>query len=361
MHAVAVSRLSGYPQEARNRRQIGIWLLVCCGLVFSMVVLGGVTRLTGSGLSMVEWEPISGVLPPLGEVGWEAEFARYREYPEYQRVNLGMTLAEFKVIFWFEYAHRLLGRALGLVFLIPLVFFLIRGKIERSLIPRLILVFVIGALQGLLGWYMVRSGLIDNPHVSQYRLAAHLTLAVAVYGYMLWVALGLLGRPSAPTARLYASDRALNRLAVFTTSLILLTLLSGAFVAGLKAGFAFNTFPKMGDAWIPAGLFVLDPFYRNMFENIVTVQFQHRVLAALVALTVLLLWVRARRQALSPWTRFGVHLLLAMALIQVGLGIGTLLLHVPTPLAAAHQANALLLFTVALFTNHTLRAQRSND
>lgn len=310
---------------------------------------------------MVEWEPVSGVLPPLDEAGWVAEFARYRESPEYQKVNLGMTLAEFKAIFWLEYAHRLLGRALGLVFLIPFLLFLIRGKIERWLIPRLVLVFVIGGLQGLLGWYMVKSGLIDNPHVSQYRLAAHLTVAVAVYGYMLWLALGLLARPSPPPVRVKMSDLAFKQLAVLATSLILLTMFSGAFVAGLKAGFAFNTFPKMGEAWIPAGLFAFEPFYRNFFENIVTVQFQHRVLAALLMLTVLGLWIRARRQALSPWTRFGSHLLLALALIQVGLGIGTLLWYVPTPLAAAHQANAMLLFTVALFANHTLRAQRSNN
>ncbi|MFZ0256681.1 MAG: COX15/CtaA family protein [Gammaproteobacteria bacterium] len=355
MPAVALSGLSAYPEDTRNRRQIAIWLLACCALVFSMVVLGGVTRLTGSGLSMVEWEPISGVLPPRGEAGWKAEFARYRESPEYQKVNVGMTLAEFKVIFWFEYAHRLLGRALGLVFILPFLYFLVRGKVERSLVPRLVFVFIIGGLQGLLGWYMVKSGLIDNPHVSQYRLAAHLTVAVAVYGYMLWVAFGLLSRPPLPAASTPMKTGALKRLALLVTFLILLTMFSGAFVAGLKAGLAYNTFPKMGDAWIPAGLFVLDPLYRNFFENIVTVQFQHRVLAVLVLLSVLVLWFLARRHAFSRWTRFGSHLLLAITLLQVGLGIGTLLLYVPMPLAAAHQANALLLFSVALFANHTLR------
>nr|MBS0020748.1 COX15/CtaA family protein [Gammaproteobacteria bacterium] len=356
MHAVALSGLSASSDATRNRRQIAIWLLACCALVFSMVVLGGVTRLTGSGLSMVEWEPISGVLPPRDDAAWEAEFARYRESPEYRKVNVGMTLTEFKTIFWFEYAHRLLGRALGLVFILPLLYFWLRGKIERSLVPKLVLVFIIGGLQGLLGWYMVKSGLIDNPHVSQYRLAAHLMVAIAVYGYMLWIALGLLGHPRVPAAASTAVERgALKRLALFVTFLILLTVLSGAFVAGLKAGLAYNTFPKMGDAWIPAGLLALDPLYRNFFENIVTVQFQHRLLATLVLLSVLLFWFLARRQAFSPWARFGSHLLLAMTLLQVGLGIVTLLLYVPIPLAAAHQANALLLFTVALFANHTWR------
>ena len=363
MHAVTLNGQSAPSDEARNRRQIAIWLLTCCALVFSMVVLGGVTRLTGSGLSMVEWEPVSGILPPRREAGWEAEFARYRESPQYQEVNVGMTLAEFKVIFWFEYAHRLLGRALGLVFLVPFLYFFIRGKIERSLVPRLVLVFIIGGLQGLLGWYMVKSGLIDNPHVSQYRLAAHLTVAVAVYGYMLWVALDLLVRPSSATAGIRATTGApkLKQVAVFVISLILVTMISGAFVAGLKAGLAYNTFPKMGDAWVPAGLFVLDPLYRNFFENIVTVQFQHRVLAGLVLASVLVFWFLVKRHAFSQSTRFGSHVLLASALSQIGLGIGTLLLYVPTPLAAAHQANALLLLTVALGTHHTLRTNPQAD
>lgn len=358
LHTVAVGGLSAYPEEARNRRQIALWLLACCVLVFSMVVLGGVTRLTDSGLSIVEWKPISGVLPPLGDAAWEAEFAQYRESPEYQKVNFGMTLAQFKVIFWFEYAHRLLGRSLGLVFLLPFLYFLFRGRIERPLVPRLVVVFIIGGLQGLLGWYMVKSGLVDHPEVSQYRLAAHLMVAIAVYGYMFWLALGLLGRPPLPAASIHIKTAPLKQLAWFVTSLVLFTILSGAFVAGLKAGFAYNTFPKMGDTWIPPGLFLFEPFYLNFFENIVTVQFQHRVLATLVLLSVLIFWLFAKRHALSHWTRIGSHLLVALALIQVGLGIGTLLLYVPISLAAAHQANALLLFTVALFTNYSLQSHR---
>lgn len=358
MHAITLSDLSADPQHARDRRQVAVWLLICCGLVFSMVVLGGVTRLTGSGLSMVEWEPISGILPPLNEAAWQEEFAGYQASPEYQKVNYGMTLDQFKVIFWFEYAHRLLGRLLGLVFLLPFLYLLLRGRIRRPLVPRLVIVFIIGGLQGLLGWYMVKSGLIDQPHVSQYRLAAHLTVAVAVYGYMLWLALGLLGVPPLPAASISAKRATPKRLALWVTCVILITMLSGAFVAGLKAGFAFNTFPKMGDAWVPPALFALDPFYRNFFENLITVQFQHRLLAVLALLSVIALWSLTRRQVLASQTRFGLHLLLALTLLQVGLGIGTLLWHVPVPVAAAHQANALLLFTVALFINHTLRTVR---
>ncbi|MGF1615742.1 MAG: COX15/CtaA family protein [Gammaproteobacteria bacterium] len=351
MHAVALNGLSTDHSDALNRRQIAAWLLICCGLVLSMVVLGGVTRLTGSGLSMVEWEPIAGILPPRGEAGWEAEFARYRESPQYQQVNLGMTLAEFKVIFWFEYAHRLLGRALGLAFLVPFLYFWIRGKLPRSLVPSLIILFAMGGFQGLLGWYMVKSGLAGDPHVSQYRLAAHLVVAVGIYGYMLWLALGLLR----PLPSVHLGTATVKRLALGVTALVVLTIVSGAFVAGLKAGFTFNTFPKMGDSWIPAGILSLDPLHRNFFENLAMVQFQHRVLAGVVLLSVFILWWVARRQTLTPGIHVGLYLLLVMALIQAGLGIGTLLLHVPTGLAAAHQASALLLFTLALITNHNLR------
>ncbi|MCP4454569.1 MAG: heme A synthase, partial [Planctomycetes bacterium] len=177
----------------KDQRQIAIWLLVCCALVFAMVVLGGATRLTGSGLSMVNWAPVTGVIPPLDEADWEAEFAHYQSSPEYQKINKGMDLSGFKRIFWFEFAHRVLGRTIGIVFLLPFLYFLIRRKIGRSLVPKLGVMFVLGGLQGLLGWYMVKSGLVNNPHVSQYRLTAHLLAAVVIYGYMFWVALDLLG------------------------------------------------------------------------------------------------------------------------------------------------------------------------
>lgn len=315
-----------------------------------MVVLGGVTRLTNSGLSMVRWEPVSGVIPPSSQAEWENEFAQYRNSPEYQKINLGITLDQFKKIFWFEYAHRLLGRLIGVAFALPLLYFWVRGRIHRPLLGRLLVLFVLGGLQGLLGWYMVKSGLVDNPHVSQYRLTAHLGVALAIYAYMLWVALSVLGGDgNATTAHQRPAVRP-PTLAVL--ALAVLTILSGGFVAGLDAGFAYNTFPRMGGQWIPEGLFVLEPVYINFFENLVTVQFGHRLLATLTFVSVVALWVVALRVPLDGSTRWAYHLVAFIAMAQVSLGIATLLLHVPVPLAAAHQAGALLLLGALVLAYH---------
>jgi len=335
--------------EKRANRQIAIWLLVCCALVYAMVVLGGVTRLTGSGLSMVEWDPIFGVVPPLNDEEWNTVFELYKQSPEYLKINIGMDVDGFKNIYWFEFAHRILGRAIGLVFFLPFLAFLLMGRIRKPLLPKLIAMFVLGGLQGLLGWYMVKSGLVDNPHVSQYRLTAHLALAVVIYAYMFWVALDLL--PGRPAAR---ATRGLRRGAAMLGGLVFITVLSGGFVAGLKAGHAYNTFPLMDGRWIPEAIFMQEPAWRNFFENIATVQFNHRVLALLVFGGVVLLWVAAQRHPLERAARIGLHWLLAAVILQLGLGISTLLLHMPTALAATHQAGALLLFTVALFVNHRL-------
>jgi cytochrome c oxidase assembly protein subunit 15 len=342
----------------RDNRAIAIWLLVCCAMIFAMVVLGGVTRLTGSGLSMVRWEPVTGIFPPMTQAEWQQEFAHYQASPEYQKINVGMDLAGFKQIYWFEFAHRLLGRAIGVVFLLPFLYFLLRRKIEKPFIPRLGFMFVLGGLQGLLGWYMVKSGLVDNPHVSQYRLTAHLAAAIVIYAYMFWVALDLLAarQRSGPGGR----DASLRPFALVTAGLIFLTILSGGFVAGTKAGFAYNTFPLMDGRWIPDGLFALSPLYRNLFENIATVQFDHRLLATLTLIAVMAFWWTATRVSMARRARLAVHLLLAMVLIQVTLGISTLLLHVPMSLAAAHQAGALALFTLVLFASHALRSYETS-
>jgi heme a synthase len=331
-------------------RLIAAWLFVCCGMVFAMVILGGVTRLTGSGLSMVEWDPIFGIIPPLDLATWNETFDLYKQSPEYLKINAGMDLAGFQRIYWFEFSHRLLGRLIGTVFLLPLLFFLLFGWVRRQLVPRLLGMFIIGGLQGLLGWYMVRSGLVDNPHVSQYRLTAHLGLAVAIYGYMLYVALGLWFG----TQRHAATPAGLRRATAALWSLVFVTLLSGGFVAGLKAGFAYNTFPLMNGHLIPESLLVQEPLWRNFFENVATVQFDHRVLAITVLLSIVSLWVTGRRLSLPNQVRFGMHLLLAAGLLQVTLGISTLLLRVPTALASAHQAGALLLFSTALFLYHRM-------
>ena len=331
-------------------RLIAAWLFVCCGMVFAMVILGGVTRLTGSGLSMVEWDPIFGIIPPLDQATWNETFDLYKQSPEYLKINASMDLAGFQRIYWFEFSHRLLGRLIGTVFLLPFLFFLLSGRVKRPLVPRLLGMFVIGGLQGLLGWYMVKSGLVDNPHVSQYRLTAHLGLAVAIYGYMLYVALGLWFG----TQRTAATPAGLRRATAALLSLVFVTLLSGGFVAGLKAGFAYNTFPLMNGSLIPESLLAQQPLWRNFFENVATVQFDHRVLAITVLLAIVALWLTGRRVTLPGQARFGMHLLLAAGLLQVSLGISTLLLRVPTALASLHQAGALLLFSAVLFVYHRM-------
>jgi len=334
--------------ESRNR-QVAIWLLICCGLVFAMVVLGGVTRLTGSGLSMVDWRPIMGWLPPLSETEWQRAFEMYQLSPEFQKINSHMDVSAFKGIFWLEFLHRLLGRTIGIVFALPFLFFMVKGYIAVREWPKYTLMFLLGGLQGVLGWYMVKSGLVDNPHVSQYRLTAHLLAAFLIYAYMFWVAMSLLF-PQAGNSR-----HPWYRRTLLLTCLISITIISGGFVAGLKAGEIYNTFPMMGNAWIPPGLTALEPFWRNLTDNLTTVQFDHRVLAITTFIVIVFYWVRARKIELPPRASVGSNALLHTAVLQVVLGISTLLLSVPTFLAAAHQAVAMLLFTVALFVVHSLR------
>jgi cytochrome c oxidase assembly protein subunit 15 len=335
-----------------QQRLIALWLLICCAAVFAMVVLGGVTRLTGSGLSMVKWEPITGILPPMSQEQWGKVFELYQGSPEYKLKNLGMSLDAFKSIFWLEYAHRVLGRMIGFIFFVPLVVFVITRRVSSFLLPKLIFVFVLGGLQGLLGWYMVQSGLVEDPYVSQYRLTAHLGLAFVIYVYMFWVALDLLYPRNVATAANASSQHAV--LAGLITLLVFVTALSGGFVAGTHAGLAYNTFPTMAGQWIPDGLFTYEPLWRNFFENVTTIQFDHRILATLVFGLILAFWWTTRRISAPPRLVIARHLLLAAACLQVALGISTLLLVVPTALAAAHQGGALLLLTVAVFVLHEI-------
>jgi heme a synthase len=333
----------------QNNGRVAGWLLVLCGLVFAMVVLGGVTRLTGSGLSIVDWEPIIGVLPPLDQDDWQRVFARYQTSPEFAKVNRHMDIHDFKGIFWLEYLHRLLGRTIGLVFIVPFVYFLWKGAIRAREWPRYALVFLLGGLQGVLGWYMVKSGLVDDPRVSQYRLTAHLIAAFAIYAYMFWVALSLLEHGQHALRHPWFGRTAA------LTALVTLTVISGGFVAGLDAGFIYNTFPKMGQYWIPPDAFDLDPVWLNFFENMGTVQFSHRVLAITTFTAIAVYWWFARRAEMPARVRRGSNALLCAAVLQVTLGIATLLLVVPIALAASHQATALVLFTLALYLCHGLR------
>ena len=335
-------------QEIRNRR-IAIWLLVCCALVFAMVVLGGVTRLTGSGLSMVDWKPVTGVLPPLSDAEWQKTFEMYQQSPEFQKINAHMDVEAFKGIFWLEFLHRLLGRLIGVVFLVPFLVFAARGYIRKREWPKYLMMFVLGGLQGVIGWYMVKSGLVDNPHVSQYRLTVHLVAAFLIYAYMFWVALSLLFPRTSDERHPWFGKT------VAVTSLVSITVISGGFVAGLKAGKIYNTFPMMGDYWIPPGVMALEPAWRNFFDNMATVQLDHRILAITTFFVVIAFWALIRKTELTARAMTAAHWLLAMLVVQVSLGILTLLYVVPTALAATHQAVAILLFTAALYLAHCLR------
>jgi cytochrome c oxidase assembly protein subunit 15 len=334
-----------------SNKAIAIWLIVVAALIFSMVVLGGVTRLTRSGLSMVEWDPIMGAVPPLTAQQWDETFEKYKQFPEYQKINRHMDVHEFKSIFWFEYSHRLLGRTIGLAFLLPFLVFLVRRKIDKSQAPKFVLMFVLGGMQGLLGWYMVKSGLVNRPHVSQYRLTAHLLAAIAIYSYILWVAWGML-IPRADTDDTLL--RPVRNIAYAVTAVIVLMIMSGGFVAGTKAGLAYNTFPTMNGYWIPNGLYALQPWWLNWFDNTTTIQFNHRMIAWLLIFGIPAFWFYATRRIDEPRIRLALHLLLGMLVIQVTLGIATLLHAVPVALGAAHQAGALLLLTFALHLNRRL-------
>jgi len=335
-------------------RAVAIWLFVCAFMIFVMVVLGGVTRLTHSGLSMVEWKPATGFLPPMTELVWQDTFEKYQQYPEFKIKNPDMDLAGFKSIFWLEFIHRLWGRSIGIVFFVPFMFFLLRKKLDRKLIPKLITMFILGGLQGLLGWFMVKSGLSDRPDVSQYRLTAHLIFAFFLYGWILWTALGLLfPKPHA----IKQSPHAYKGFLSVLTLLLVIAIMSGGFVAGTDAGFIYNTFPLMGDTLLPKDLFAFDPWIKNFFENVVTIQFTHRILTTLIFILVTGFWLKTLKQDLPGRTRIALHCLLAAVILQVTLGISTLLLVVPVPLAAAHQAGALILLTAMLWARHEFRAQ----
>jgi len=317
-----------------------------------MVILGGVTRLTGSGLSMVTWHP-TGMLPPVGTEQWLDEFEKYRQFPEFQKINRDMTLPGFKQIFWFEYSHRMLGRLIGLVFLLPLIVFWWRKMIKPGLTPRLLVMFLLGGFQGLLGWYMVKSGLVSNPHVSQYRLTAHLLSAILIYGFILWTIFNLVF-PDHYRRLAESSAAAWRKTSLALITLVLITIASGGFVAGLKAGLIFNTFPLMGGALIPEGIGALSPWYLNPLENMVTVQFDHRWLAIGTGLLLIAWYLKGRSRFDDTVLRRSFKLVGMMVMIQLALGIATLLLQVPVLLGALHQAGALLLFSVLLFNIHAL-------
>ncbi|MGE0255244.1 MAG: COX15/CtaA family protein [Alphaproteobacteria bacterium] len=335
-------------------RLVGWWLAACAVMVFAMVVIGGITRLSGSGLSIAEWAPLSGVLPPLTHAEWERVFALYRETPQYRSVNFGMTLAEFETIFWWEWLHRFWGRLIGLVFVLPLLVFVLAGRVRRAEAGGFALLFALGGAQAVLGWYMVASGLVDEPRVSQYRLAAHLALALVLYVALLQATL----RRLAPPADAVADDRldSVRRLLAATLAVAATTVLSGAFMAGTHAGLTYNTFPLMDGALLPDGLYAA-PWWRAPFESIETIQFNHRLLAMLTLALVLATWWQSRWLALAPRARKVANVLALAVAAQAALGIATLLLAVPLPLGVLHQAGAVVLLTLLVWLRHELRGR----
>ena len=339
-------------QDTLNRRLVAAWLFTVCAMLWVMIVLGGATRLTGSGLSIMEWAPLSGALPPWSDAEWNRLFSLYRQIPQYELVNQGFGLAGFKHIFWLEWTHRLWGRLIGIVFLVPLVVLGLRGAIRRGLWLRLSGLFVLGGMQGAVGWFMVASGFAaDSTAVSAYRLVAHLSLALLLYAALLWTALGVL-RPGGVRA-----DRrpALGWLLAACALALPLTIVAGGFVAGLHAGLIYNTFPWMGDGIVPPDYARLHPVMRNLTENIAAVQFDHRVLATLTAVLVLAAAMVGTRRGYPRAVRIAAGTMGVAVGAQYCLGVATLLWVVPVGLATAHQAVAIVLLTATLVTLHLQR------
>ncbi len=329
----------------RNPMHVTVWLLVICAMIYSVIAIGGYTRLTQSGLSMVDWRPISGVLPPLTQTQWIAEFEHYQQFPEYKTVNIDLSLQGFKRIFWIEYTHRMAGRLVALAFLIPFLFFQFRGYFSIAMSLRLIAVFLVGGLQGLLGWYMVRSGMVSDPSVSQYRLAAHLSLAVLLYSYVLWLSIGLickkfrLGYPE--------RSRQLSAGIAICIGLVAIMLVSGGFMSGTRAGFVVNTYPRMNGEWIPDMLFSLTPLWVNLFENVIAIQFTHRWVAFALVMATAIVWFQR-----FSMDRSAVRILLDIAMIvvicQFCLGVATLVSRVQLPIALAHQSGFVMLLSILI-------------
>ncbi len=333
--------------ENKTQKQITAWLLSACLLIFLMVIIGGITRLTQSGLSMVEWQPISGVIPPLTDSAWQEEFEKYQQFPEYNKLYQGITLSQFKFIFFWEYLHRLIGRLLGLFFIIPFAYFFIKKKLDPPLMKKLLMMFVFGGLQGLYGWYMVKSGLVDNPHVSHYRLAGHLVLAFGIMAYILWTALNI-NRERFIKGTSYNKEH-LRPVLHWIIALIMLQIIYGAFTAGLKAGYGWNTFPKMAGQWIPGGLLPLSPWYMNVLEHNFTVQFIHRILGWGLCMLIPGFWRYTRGFDITPQQDFAITALMNVVIVQFLLGMLTLIWVVPVLLGVLHQAGAFVLLAVWVY------------
>ena len=340
----------GGATSARAARRISVWLIFMCVLVAAMLVVGGATRLTDSGLSITEWKPVTGAIPPLSEAIWLEEFEKYKAIPEYREVNFGMSLEEFKTIYWWEWGHRFLGRLIGLAFFLPMVFFMATKQTTKTLNIKLWGLFILGALQGAMGWYMVKSGLTERIDVSQYRLAAHLSLAVILFAGLLWLVFDLKSpntrKPSQPSFQ--RKDRALYHGALFLSLGVFAQMILGAFVAGLRAGRTFNTWPLMDGKFFPDGYFAGSPDFSDLFETIAAVQFNHRVGAYIIAAASLWFFISARGTAIAARAK----LVLGAVGFQFVLGIWTLLAATPISLGLLHQLGALMVLGTVLYAAH---------
>ncbi|HAJ76984.1 MAG TPA: heme A synthase [Gammaproteobacteria bacterium] len=338
----------------KSNRAVIIWLIAVCFTIFSMVVVGGITRLTESGLSMVDWNPVVGIVPPLNESEWEQAFEVYKNYPQYQKVNTGMSLDDFKEIYYWEYGHRVLGRLIGIIYFVPFVLFLMLGKIEKPMVPKLWIGLVLGSLQGVLGWYMVKSGLVDIPRVSHYRLAAHLMLALLILGYLSWLVLTLY-----KINRVEMTD--LFRTLTYTlVPILLLQILYGAFVAGSRAGFGYNTFPLMNGEFLPEMAMQLTPFWLNLLDNNTMLQFLHRWIGVLVMAITSVLFILAWRSGCSSVKRL-TSLLMIVVLGQFLLGVLTLINIIPIGLASLHQAGACIVLIVMVWLVYIVFPDQAGD
>lgn len=341
-------------QNIKNRNQlpVAIWLWSGAGLIFLMIIVGGITRLTGSGLSMSDWNLIMGTIPPLNAHDWKEAFQQYQQFPEYQQLNTGMSLASFKQIFFWEYLHRILGRLIGIVFLIPAIYFWIRGYFTARLRKRVLILFGLGALQGAMGWIMVRSGLVDVPRVSHYRLALHFLLAIILITFCVWFALDLREKRAQISTKLKPE---LKKWVIGVGILFFLQVTWGAFTAGLDAGFMYNTFPLMSGSLVPPTAWTMKPVIINFLENPGTVQWVHRIIGTLLLIAAIGLWIRSRFSSLSGPIKWKGDLLLGLILLQFALGILTLVYHVPVTLGVIHQAGAILFWIGFLLYYHDLR------
>ena len=332
----------------KDNKNVIYWLLIGCTLIFIMVVVGGITRLTHSGLSISNYKLISGTIPPMNEVEWNEAFELYKQYPEYQKLNTHFGLEDFKYIYFWEWLHRVLGRFIGVVFFIPFLYFLIRKQLTKPTIKKSIILLILGGFQGFLGWYMVKSGLVNNPDVSHYRLAAHLTTAFITFAYTFWVALDLMF----PNKK--EIDKKLRNLLRIGLGVLILQIIYGAFVAGLDAGFIHNHWPMMNEGKFMHETVYIEqnPLYKNFIEGKSGVQFVHRILAYFVVIIIFIIWNKTRKLVLTNHQKSGVNLLLAMVGVQFLLGVLTIIMHVPVWLGVAHQVGAFILLSIMTFTLH---------